>query len=231
VSNEGSSLLERHIEKMNIQYPIASVKGEDADRIYGVKGFPSGALLDPDGVVIWTGHPASVPRALIEEQLGRTAFLPRLEAKEHKKVDKLIGDREYGKAHAAIVKQLEKGADEVLEKAQADIEALLARRLEEAKAAQEGGDLARAHRLYEEVSELFKGHDAEKPAKEAAKAIEKDPAAKDELDAADRMAKGDEAQREGDFEKAAKLYEGVVSKYPETKAAERAKAFLQRHPL
>lgn len=230
MSNEGASLLERHIEKMNIQYPIASVKGEDADRIYGVKGFPSGALLDPDGVVIWMGHPGSVPRALIEEQLGRTAFLPRLEAKEHKKFDKLIGDRDYGKAHAAIVKQLEKGPDEALEKAKADLEALLERRLADAKAALEGGDPARAHRLYEEVAGLYKGHDAEKPAREAAKAIEKDPEAKDELEAADRMEKGDEAQRLGDFEKAAKLYEGVVGKYPGTRAAERAKAFLARHP-
>ena len=223
-------MIERHIEKMNIQYPIASVKGEDADRIYGVKGFPSGALVDPDGVVIWTGHPASVPRDLIEEHLGRTAFLPRLEAKEHKKFDKLIADGAYGKAHAAILKQLEKGPDEALDQARKDIEALLERRLGDAEAALEAGDPARAHGLYESIARLYKGHAAEKAAKERAKTIEKDPEAKAELEAADKISKGDEAQDAGDFEKAAKVYTGIVKKYPGTKAAARAQAFLSRHP-
>lgn len=224
-------MIERHIEKMNIQYPIASVKGDFADRIYGVKGFPSGALVNAAGEVVWMGHPASVPHDLIEKELEHTAFLPGIEGKEYKKFDKLIGDKQYGKAHAAIVKQLAKGADATLEEAKANLESLLERKNAMASEASESGDFARAHALYEEIAELYKGHDAEDPAKEAAKAIEKLPAAEDELDAADKMSKGDDAAREGDFEKAAKVYEGVVKKFPETKAAERAQAFLKRHPM
>jgi len=223
-------MIERHIEKMNIQYPIASVKGDFADRIYGVKGFPSGALVNAAGEVIWMGHPGSVPRDLIEKELEHTAFLPGIEGKEYKKVDKLITDKQYGKAHAAIVKQLEKGADAPLEEAKSNLESLLERKTSMATAAVESGDFATGHALYVEIATLYKGHDAEKPAKESAKAIEKNPAAKDELDAADKMSKGDDAARLGDFEKAAKVYASIVKSYPETTSATRAQAFLARHP-
>jgi tetratricopeptide (TPR) repeat protein len=230
VSNEASGLLENHIEKKGIAYPIAKTKGEDIDRMYGVKGFPSGALVDAQGRVVWTGHPGSVPHATLEELLAQTAFVPPVEGDDYKKINKLIADQDLGKAMAAIKKELERSPeDSALAKTQADIESLITRKLEYAKQANEAHDYARAVEVYEEAQSLFKGLDAADQAKELQKAIEKDPAAKDELSAWSKMIKGDEAQAAGDFEKAAKIYKGIVKKYPETRCAERAQAFLGRH--
>jgi hypothetical protein len=232
VSNEASGLLERHIEKMGIAYPIAKVKGESADRIYGVKGFPSAALVDASGRVIWSGHPSSVPRGEIEKALEGTAFLPRLEGKAYKKVDKLIVSREYGKAHAEVLKGLQKdSADETLQGAQVSIEALLEKMQGAANAAVEGQDFGVALDTYSQIEKLFKGHEAAKLAKADAKAVEKNPAAKDEIAAWKKMVKADETQFEGDFEKAGKLYAAIAKKYPETKSGERAQAFLSRHHM
>lgn len=231
MSNEANGLIENHIEKKGITYPLAKTKGEDVDRLYGVKGFPSGALLDPDGEVVWMGHPASVPRGTIEELLGRTAFVPVTGVDDHAKLDKLIAGQEFGKALKALEKELEKAPeDAALAKAKADLEALLARKLERAKAAVEAHDYSVAVGVYAELQTLYKGVPAADEAKLLQKELEKDPAAKEELAAFKKMVKGDEAQLAGDFEKAAKVYEGIVDKYPDTRCAARAKAFLQRHP-
>ena len=230
MSNEASGLLEKHIENKGIAYPIAKTKGEDIDRMYGVKGFPSGALLDPQGRVVWTGHPGSVPHSTIEELLAQTAFVPPIEGEDYKKINKLIATQDLGKAMAAIAKELERSPEDVaLAKSQADIEGLAARKLAYAKQATEARDFARAVDVYEEAQSLFKGMEVADQAKELQKAIEKDPAAKDELAAWSKMVKGDEAQVAGDFEKAAKVYRGIVKKFPETRCAERAQAFLGRH--
>ena len=230
MSNEASGLLERHIENKGIAYPIAKTKGEDIDRMYGVKGFPSGALVDPQGRIVWTGHPASVPHSTIEELLSQTAFVAPLEGDDYKKINKLIAEQDLGKAMAAIEKELERSPeDATLAKGKAAIEGLVSRKLSYAKQATEALDYARAVEVYEEVQRIFKGLEAADQAKELQKAIEKDPAAKDELGAWSKMTKADEAQVAGDFEKAAKLYRAIIKKYPETRCAERAQAFLGRH--
>jgi len=230
VSNEPTGLLEKHIEKKGIAYPIAKTKGGDIDKMYGVKGFPSGAIVDPYGRIVWMGNPGGVPRSQIEELLALTSFVPTIDDDDYKKINKLILAQDFGKALAELDKLLVKDAEnELLTAAKGDIDGLLERKLEQADAATQSGDYGLAVAIYADVQTFFKGTQAAKDAKLKQKAVEKDPAAKDELAAAKKMAKGDEAQMNGDFEKAAKVYKGIVKKFPETKCAERAQAFLRRH--
>ena len=230
VSNEASGLLESHIEKKGIAYPIAKVKGENADRIYGVKGFPSGALVDANGRVIWTGHPGSVSKADIVNALEGASFLAPIEGDDYKKLNKLMAEREFGKALSDIEKDLTKSPeDEGLKSAKAAIEGLLESRQALAVAATASADFGKAMEIYSEIEEFFSGHEASKAAKESAKLLDKNPDAKDELAAWKKMVKGDEAQIEGDFEKAAKIYAGIAKKYPDTKSGKLAEAFVNRH--
>lgn len=232
MSNEASGLLENHIENKGIAYPIAKVKGENADRIYGVKGFPSAALVDATGRVIWTGHPGSLPMDEVKKALEGAAFLPRVEGKEYKKIDKYIGSRDYGKAYGEVEKGLAKnGDDETLTEVKANLDGLLERMNKRATSAVESSDFGVALGIYDEIEDYFSGHEASKVAKEAAKAVEKNPEAKDELDAWKKIVKADEAQFEGDYEKAAKLYGSIAKKYGETKSGARAQDFLTRHRL
>ena len=230
MSNEPTGLLERHIEKMGIAYPIAKVKGETADRTYGVKGFPSGALLDAKGRVVWTGHPGSVSHEQIAALLEDTAFVSSIPGSEHKKINKLITAQDFGKAQKAILKGLGKSPDdEALIQARDDIQGLLQRKLKSAEALAVAGDFGGSIEIYGELQTLFKGSDSAKQAKAEQKTLEKNPAAKADLGAWKMMQKGNAAQRAGDFEKAAKVYRKVIKKYGDTPCAGRAQEFMSRH--
>lgn len=232
MSNEPSGLLESHIEKKGIAYPIAKLKGETAKTIYGVKGFPSSYLVDPTGRVIWQGHPGNLDTAELEKALESAAFVAPVEGDDYKKLNKSIGAQDFGDALDDIGKGLAKnGDDEGLLAAKASIEGLLKRKLEAAEQAIEGGDFGLAMATYGELETLFKGHDAAKDAKASAKELSKNPDAKTELEAWKKMAKGDEACFLGDFEKAGKIYAGIAKKYEGTKCAERAAEFLKRHRM
>lgn len=232
MSNEPSSLIEGHIEKMGIAFPIAKLKGETTDRIYGVKSFPSAVLVDAAGRVIWKDHPARLTSTTIEEALEQASFVAPTGNEDYEALDELLAAREFGKARAAIAKGLAKaGDDEVLKGASAAIDGLLERMRARAQAALDAGDYGTALATHLEIETLFQGDATAKEAKAAAKAIEKDPAAKEELKAWEKLVKADEKQIEGDFEKAGKLYASLAKKYPDTKAAVRAQAFLSRHPL
>jgi hypothetical protein len=231
VSNEPSGLIEKHIEAKGIAYPIAKLKGEDADRIYGIKGFPSGYLVDPSGRVIWQGHPGNLSASEIEKALESAAFVAPLAGDDLKKLNKLIAEQDFGTALGEIDKGLAaNGDDATLKGAQEAIEGLLKRKLEAAAKAIEEQDFGVALMTYEEVDRLFAGHMASKDAKDKAKELEKNPEAKNELAAWKKMVKGDQAQLAGDFEKAGKVYAGIVKKYEGTKCAARAQEFLGRHP-
>jgi hypothetical protein len=232
VSNEPTGLLESHIEKKGIEYPIAKVKGESAKTIYGVRGFPSAALVDGSGRVIWTGHPGSLKNSDIEAALESVSFLAPLDGKQHKKLNKLISDRDFGKALVAAQKDLAKNpSDEDLKGLVTSIEEMLTGFQTSAASAVDSGDFASAMSFYSDIENSFDGLDAAKDAKNNAKLLSKNPAAKDELAAWSKMAKGDKAQFEGDFEKASKAYSSVAKKYPDTKSGKLAAAFLSRHPL
>ena len=231
MSNEPSGLLEKHIEKMNIEYPIAKTKGEDADRIYGVKGFPSSYLVGPDGRVIWEGHPGSLSESDIESALESTAFVAPIPDGD-KKLNKLIAAQDFGAALKAIDKGLAANGDDAGLKAARDaVQGLLERKLEAANKAAQEGDFGNAMAIYEELQVLFKGDQAAKDAKTSAKELSKNPDAKEELAAWKKMAKGDKACFEGDFEKAGKIYAGVAKKHEGTKSAQRAQEFLTRHRM
>jgi hypothetical protein len=232
VSNEPSGLLEKHIEKKGIAYPIAKVKGETAKSIYGVKGFPSSFLVDPTGRIVWSGHPGNLKDGDLEEALAGASFVPQVEGDDYKKLNKLIRAQQFGAAMAAITKGLVKaGDDEGLQGAKASIEGLLKRKVEAAEAASGEGDFGPALAIYSELETLFKGHPAAKEAKTSAKALSKNPEAKDELAAWKKMVKGDQACFMGELEKAGKIYAGVAKKYEGTKCGARAQEFLKRHRM
>ena len=223
-------MIERHIEKMKVAYPIASISGSRIDGLYGVKSFPSGALLDAEGRVIWMGHPGTVSRSMIEEALEGSAFVAPIPGEDYKKINKRMASQEYGAALKELGKALSKDPDNTqLAGAKQRLDDLLERRLASATAQVEASDFGNAMANYESLGKLFKGTDAEKDIKDQLKALGKNPAAKDELAAYKKMAKGDAAQRAGEFEKAAKAYAAIVKKYPDTKCAEQAAEFLERH--
>jgi hypothetical protein len=227
VSDEGMGMIEKHIEKTGMEYPIARIKPK-FDDMYGVKGFPHSALIDANGRIIWKGHPAKLPMDKLRDALDETAHIARLEGKRYGSINKLIEKRQFGKALAAAEKGLTKGDDEGFASVKESVEALVERMSERAKAAREA-DYAEAWSVYGEMVDLFAGLPAADEAKAQLKKLESDPQAKKEITAFRMLLKADKVVTTGDFAKAARKYKSIAKKYANTSSGRDAQEFLNRH--
>lgn len=95
-------------------HKIPYIVGGDAkatQTAYGVRGFPTAFLVDPDGEIAWIGHPASAEKAieaLLKKSPPKDAGPPSKEAVQAalKQADALLDARQYAQAMAAYEKLL-----------------------------------------------------------------------------------------------------------------------------
>jgi hypothetical protein len=224
-------LIEKHVDKTGMHFPVARTKAR-VDMLYGVSGYPSAVVIDAAGRLVWSGHPGGLDESLLRGLLEDAAFVPAVEGKAYKGLNKRIRKGEYGKALDEALKGLGKTPDDPgFAKARASLEGLLEHKRAAAEEAVESGDHGLAWGLLSEVQELFDGRDEAKAAKVRAKAIEKLPQAKDAIEAFKKIQKADAVAMTGEYEKAARTYKIVASKFPDTASGKRAQAFMKRHPL
>lgn len=229
MTNEGKKLVTETVEKTGREYPVAIIKGEDVDEAYGIRGFPTAYLLDTRGRVVWTGHPGNFEEGKLKALLAKSASVEPLPDK-FKDVNKLLRKRELGKAWEAAGKALASAAgDKDLERLRADVEKALDKQIEMAEAAAKAADYGEAVAIYDEAAEVFAGMPKAADATAARKAIEADPAAKDDLAASSQLKKADAEVRKGEWDKAAPIWKAVAKKYAGTKSGERAAQALKSH--
>ena len=71
ISNESIKTVERFVEKKGFTYPIGTDTQNRTAGALEVRGIPHGYLSDPDGKVIWQGHPMELKQGnKIEELIG-----------------------------------------------------------------------------------------------------------------------------------------------------------------
>jgi hypothetical protein len=229
VSNEGMGLIDGHLEKAGMRYPVANVESA-IGRMYGAKSFPSAWLVDATGRVVWKGNPYELYQEQVEELLVHAAFVPVLEGKEYKSLNKLVANRDFGKAHAMAVKAIARGKEEPgYARLRDSIEELVRREMEKASGAIENQDHGQAWSIYGEVAECFAGMPVGDDAKAKRGQLEKQPDAKSEIKAYKKLIKADATQAGGDFEKAAKAYRSIAKRYPDTESGRQARDYLERH--
>jgi len=73
ISNESSSKVESFIAQQGITYTVGV--SNDALGVYGGGGIPHAYLIGPDGIVLWDGHPGSLPEEEVEKALLHTFTL------------------------------------------------------------------------------------------------------------------------------------------------------------
>ena len=224
VSDEGMGLIEKHIGRVGMEFPVARIKPE-VDRWYGVTGFPSAALVGADGRVKWMGHPGTLEHRVIQEALDECWFVPEIPGDDHGAINKELARRDYGKAHALASKEEE---NPLAVKTREAIEKLCEEMWSEAEASR-AEDPARAYAMCDEIRELFDGLPRADEAKALQKELTSDKAAKREISADQMLRKAEAVAAKGDFEKAASKYRAILRKYEDTKAGAEAKAFFDRH--
>lgn len=111
VTDEAPAVVEEWLAKRKPEHPIVILKDRSFESALGVRGFPTVAVLDPEGKLSWIGH-FGYEEAL--EQAAREA--ERSELWPSKELGRVLGplrEGDVGKAWGALVDLQEKGDAEV----------------------------------------------------------------------------------------------------------------------
>lgn len=107
VTDESPALVDEWMERVQPEYPIVCLKDDAFEKFLGVRFFPTGAVIDPDGKLAFAGSAGAVEGAL-GEAMRKTSKSP-LFPKVFKKVTKALREGDYAKSHGELVKLLERG--------------------------------------------------------------------------------------------------------------------------
>ncbi len=231
ITTEGKSLVTKHIEKFKMAFPIASVAQKEESN-YGIRGFPTSFLIDPDGVIVWRGHPAAFEREFgtdkLEALLATTDALPDVSG-QYSRVAKHLDKKDLGKAWLEIEKELEGGKSAELVGLQERLQLMVNAKLKKAEECCDGEMHGEAVAILEGIVDMFEGIPAAQEAAAQLEEIQADDAAHDDIEAHAKYVKAMGYWRDGKFDKAIKSLNGIVRKYPDTATAGRADAILERH--
>ncbi len=239
LSNEDEKLVADYVEKMGL-YDLRLAAGSLAAEAYGVKGYPTTVLIDPDGNIVWQGHPSSLSDSKVKDAVKgarkapASAFLAFRPAEAPKDgalegvLEKLADcdlKAAYSALDAAVTAAGESAAAAGKLRDQVDgFVTELRAQIEAAVAAKRVGVAVEA---YEVLGKALAGRESGKQVTERLEEIRKDKALMAEIDAAEALEKADKVAEKRGAKKAVKQYEAVVKKFPGTKAAERAQRILE----
>jgi cytochrome c biogenesis protein CcmG/thiol:disulfide interchange protein DsbE len=227
--NEKEAVIAPFAKANAMAYPIGIEDGS-AVKVLGIQGIPHAFLVDPNGVIVWAGHPAQLGQQTVENALaGARAFGAKL-TDQLEPVQMLLDKNQKGRAEALLLVlqksgKLEPSANEL---ATATLERLQREEkcsLDSADAAASAGKLLLAALQWSRVMEQFEGREA---AKTAAEQLGKLGASDDGRRAvlfAKQLAAAAALVREGKLDDAQAAYENIVSA-GDADAAEHAKRGL-----
>jgi hypothetical protein len=232
VTDEKPELVNKWFAKNKPKYPIAILSnGSEFEDFLGVKGFPSAAVIAPDGKVSFAGSAWETSKS-IEEAL-ETAEKGPLWPKSLEKVAKLIAAGPPGPAYAEVVKQIELGKLDEADRQKAEqfrayLEGLAARSLEDGRALL-GQGLA-----YEALQGIADFRDAQPPfpcdadIRTLAEEIEGLPTFKIEMKGGKAFAEAEDLEADQEFSKAFEQYKAIAKSHADAKIAAPAQAAAER---
>ena len=111
MTDEGTSPTETWVEDKGQEYPYAYDKGGKLKRWFGVKGIPAAILIDPTGAIVWRGHPGSLKKQTIKENLEGAVLSPIYDwPGKAKSAKRALKSGNFSKALSAAEKLGEDGA-------------------------------------------------------------------------------------------------------------------------
>ena len=112
VTGESKGQTEPWVEKHSMRYAYAYDKGLAGMSKLGMSGFPSAALIDASGTIVWQGHPSSLTDKIVEQHLIGALPTPAFEwPKSAKSVRKAFLKDKLAKALQAATKMGSEGED------------------------------------------------------------------------------------------------------------------------
>lgn len=241
VSDEGDDLVGDYVDTMGISN-VRVAAGFTSGGAWGVRGYPSAVLIDPEGNVAWTGHPSEVTSGKVKKLLknakpskgGYLAYELGREVAPALKSAVKAGDE--GKLGKAITASQAAAKNESLDATVREEAAALAAEYiaygelltSQAESLIEKRAMVRGIAVYGDLAKALDGTEVGEAVAKRLGEIEDDKELQNELAADEAYAKAMEAVERRGAKKAKPKFESVVKKYAGTKAAERATKKLRK---
>lgn len=211
---EQQAVVEPFVKANAIAYPIG-FDGAAAKR-YGVRGIPQAFLIDPDGTIVWAGHPAKVAAGDIERALVAARPFGAKLTDQLEPVQMLLDSERKGRAQLLLQKLQESGK---LEPRAAELAARTLARLHReqqglltnAAANAKDGRTVVAAVLWVRAAAQFDGCDAATAAAAELAKLDADDAGKRAVVLARRLEHARALLRDGRIDAARADYEGVAA--------------------
>ena len=140
MTNEGKSATEKWVEEKGATYPYAYFKGNDLPKFAEQQGWPHSILINPEGRVVWAGHPARLSGGIIEQHLDGALPIPLFDfPKKAGKVKKAIQASKLADA-LEEAQEYEAAEGERAVEIREAVEMMIASRVGALKSAHEKGD-------------------------------------------------------------------------------------------
>jgi len=246
LSDEGAELVEPYVEERGLSMKVGLRSRTNA--LYGVTGIPHSVLIDPQGNVVWRGHPGSLSNGKVKDALkgarkpGKQDWLgfnadlgdehaAALEASgELRELVELAREAELGKLFAGLEgfasdgdATLEAARGALAERAAAHADLLA----QQAERAVERLDVAVGVEVYGALSKQLSGSERGEKAAKRLKEIQADKRLTKELEAAEQLERTLKSAERLATSKKRKKLEDFADKYKGTRAGDRAAALAQ----
>jgi hypothetical protein len=229
-NKEDRGKTEAWVKELGVEYPYAYAIDGALATATERPGFPHAALINPKGVLVWTGHPSDLTKGLIEEHIkGASKFISYGWSEEFQPVAKAVGKREFAKAVAEADKLAAKGVA-----AAADVKTavlgMLDAELATMNKALEGGDFYAANVVASALDGKLKGLTQEAAVETVLTRLATDKQAKEILDGQTKLQKiaQGELRKEKQLQDAIQRAEQLAGKYQGTIVETQAKEFVTK---
>lgn len=215
-------------ERWRMSWPMVLADEEALEERFALKGLDRVFVVDVAGTLAWRGNLTDLRFQFDEkrlvEMLSKSTRIPPL-PERFAKLNQLLGFRsaELGKAHKEIQKALAREPEcTELAAALAALEALGERGFALAARLAAERDYAGAHGQYEELAASFAGSPLADRARASRQELLRNPEAKKDVAAAEKLAEADREAQKGADDKAREMYQAILRNYAGTRSAERA---------
>lgn len=225
VTDESVATVDSWYKRAAPRYPIVILEDKSFEKALGVKFFPTGAVLDPEGKIAYAGSASGTSSPLKEAMKGglKSPLFPKALTKVQQAMAAGDMDKAWG-----IVMGLKQNAgkdpeqDRWAERFEATLAEQAADALAAARKADADGLIYKAVEILEPIAEAKDPYPVSGQAADWLAEIVGRPGHTDELKAGVQYQKGVDCEKEREYTAAAKAYAKAASKYPGTRCAEAA---------
>ncbi|MFT5285212.1 MAG: peroxiredoxin [Planctomycetota bacterium] len=156
LTSEPAKPTDKFMKETNARYAYAYESSGKLMSALGADSFPSAALIDPSGTVVWTGIPSAIDSGLISKHIQGAFKKPTWEwPKSTKSLVKILKQKQFAKALAGLDKLA--GTEDSIDEIRASVEAMIAARMSALESSYSEGNFLGALDLAEVLKKQMKG--------------------------------------------------------------------------